>query len=71
MAKNDDNSPAIWVSVGITKNLGNYESARIDAGARINVDQIDDPDAWKRAWDTVNAEIESKLIEIAEALDDK
>ena len=24
----------IWASIGITKNLGNYESLRLDAGAR-------------------------------------
>jgi hypothetical protein len=32
---NEENKVEIWASVGITKNLGNYESLRLDAGARI------------------------------------
>jgi len=34
MKDNLDNGVEIWASVGITKNLGNYESLRLDAGAR-------------------------------------
>ena len=31
----DNDKAEIWASVGITKNLGNYESLRLDAGAKI------------------------------------
>lgn len=60
--KDDQNT--IWCSVGITKNLGNYESLRIDAGARINVDPSHDKDqAWKNLWEDVQAQIEAQLLE--------
>jgi hypothetical protein len=58
--KNDGNH--IWVSIGVTKNLGNYESFRIDAGARLIGDPSDD-DLWKQLWEKVEAEVEEKLIE--------
>ena len=30
----------IWVSLGITKNLGNYDSLRLDAGAEVRTDVV-------------------------------
>ena len=54
----------IWASVGITKNLGNYESLRLDAGARVVCSGIDDENAWKKLWDSVDSQIESKLQEL-------
>jgi hypothetical protein len=67
MAK-EDNTPTIWVSVGFTKNLGNYESLRLDAGARNAVDGVDDSDAWEKLWEVVDQQLQSRLIEAAEAL---
>lgn len=59
-----DDQNVIWCSVGITKNLGNYESLRIDAGARYTVDfQTDKEEAWKNLWAEVQAQIEEQLIE--------
>jgi hypothetical protein len=58
--KNDGNH--IWVSIGITKNLGNYESFRIDAGARL-VGDPQDSDLWAQLWTKVEEEVESKLVE--------
>lgn len=58
--KNDGNH--IWVSIGITKNLGNYESFRIDAGARLVGDPADDT-LWDQLWQKVEAEVEEKLLE--------
>lgn len=59
-----DDQNVIWCSVGITKNLGNYESLRIDAGARYTVDQSTDKDeAWKNLWEEVQAQIEQQLLE--------
>lgn len=54
----------IWASVGITKNLGNYESLRLDAGARITTESAENEDAWKRLWEVVDSQIEAKLQEL-------
>jgi len=54
----------IWASVGITKNLGNYESLRLDAGARVVCSGIEDEEGWKKLWDAVDSQIESKLQEL-------
>lgn len=60
--KDDQNT--IWCSVGITKNLGNYESLRIDAGARVSIDPTQDKDdAWKNLWEDVQSQIEAQLLE--------
>jgi hypothetical protein len=60
--KDDQNT--IWCSVGITKNLGNYESLRIDAGARVTVDPLGDKEeSWKNLWEDVQAQIEAQLLE--------
>lgn len=67
MAK-EDTTPTIWVSVGFTKNLGNYESLRLDAGARNTVDSVDDSEAWTKLWDVVDEQLQSRLLEAAEAL---
>jgi hypothetical protein len=67
MAK-DDSVNTIWASLGITKNLGNYESARIDAGARVVAD-ADDVEAWEKLWNEIESQIERKLLEANEELE--
>lgn len=54
----------IWASLGVTKNLGNYESLRLDAGARVKASSQDDEGAWKSLWDAIDEQIESKLREL-------
>lgn len=54
----------IWASIGITKNLGNYESLRLDAGARTSCKSLDSDEAWKNLWDVVDSQIEAKLQEL-------
>jgi hypothetical protein len=54
----------IWASIGITKNLGNYESLRLDAGGKILADDLNDPDAWQKLWNSLDEQIESKLREL-------
>ena len=67
--KDDQNT--IWCSVGITKNLGNYESLRIDAGARVTIDSsIEKDDAWKELWDDVQSQIEAQLLEADRGLEE-
>lgn len=64
----EDSARTIWASVGITKNLGNYESLRIDAGARQVVDDVTDEAAWTELWKTVQDQIEARLLEADEGL---
>lgn len=63
MSKEND-KVEIWASIGITKNLGNYESLRLDAGARINASSAEDPAAWEKLWQALDEQIESKLKEL-------
>jgi len=59
-----DDTNTIWCSVGITKNLGNYESLRIDAGAKSTVeDGTSKDEAWKSLWADVQAQIEEQILE--------
>ena len=54
----------IWASIGITKNLGNYESLRLDAGARTSCTSLESEEAWKNLLDVVDSQIEAKLQEL-------
>ena len=54
----------IWVSLGITKNLGNYESLRLDAGAEVRSDAFDNNTLWAQLWQKVDEQIEEKLSEL-------
>ena len=58
------NEVEIWASIGITKNLGNYESLRLDAGARIKASSENDEQAWANLWSAVDEQIEAKLREL-------
>jgi len=62
MIEND--KAEIWASIGITKNLGNYESLRLDAGAKIMASNLEDEGAWKRLWESLDEQIEAKLKEL-------
>ena len=60
----DEKGTEIWASFGITKNLGNYESLRLDAGARTHAASLDDQEAWAKLWDSIDSQIEAKLQEL-------
>lgn len=60
----NENKVELWASIGITKNLGNYESLRLDAGARVTASSADDEKAWENLWATVDSQIEAKLQEL-------
>jgi len=64
MSKSDETGTEIWASLGITKNLGNYESLRLDAGARAKAESLDDPVAWAKLWESIDSQIEAKLQEL-------
>lgn len=59
-----ENKSEIWASIGITKNLGNYESLRLDAGARVHLDNVDDQKSWVDLWNLIDSQIEAKLREL-------
>jgi hypothetical protein len=64
MTQLNENQVELWASVGITKNLGNYESLRLDAGARVVCTSIDDDQSWNKLWDAIDSQIEAKLQEL-------
>lgn len=59
-----NNEVEIWASIGITKNLGNYESLRLDAGAKCKASSLEDEEAWGRLWNSIDSQIEAKLQEL-------
>jgi len=64
----DSNENDVWVAIGITKNLGDYNSLRIDAGAkRTGVKEVDREDVWLELWSEVEDEVQNKLKEATEA----
>jgi len=64
MANKEKPETEIWASIGITKNLGNYESLRLDAGARTSCSSLESEEAWVNLWDVVDSQIEAKLQEL-------
>lgn len=60
----ENSNVEIWASIGITKNLGNYESLRLDAGARVKASSENDEKAWAELWRAVDEQIESRLREL-------
>jgi hypothetical protein len=62
----------VWFSCGLTLNLGNYESARVDAGMATDVrpgEELDD--ALLRCKDFVTHEIEGQQIDVRRSLREK
>lgn len=52
------------ISVGFTftKNLGNYQSLKVDAGVVMTVEDGDDPDdVYAKAWETVRKQVKKGL----------
>lgn len=67
-----DNQDELWASLGVTINLGSYESARLDAGARRVLKPGDDrSEVWDDLWAEVDLEIERKVKEIKADLEKK
>lgn len=67
----DQGRNEVWASIGMTKNIGNYESVRIDAGVRLAVGEDPIGEVYGQAWDLVDKQIEGKLIELNESLGGK
>lgn len=55
----------IRVNVGLTLNLGNYESARLDAGVTMDIKEGDDPKkVYEEAWKICEEEIQPQARDI-------
>ena len=54
----------ISVTVGLTRNLGNYQSLRIDAGLTLDSDDVMSEQEWADAWKRVESEVENRLSEL-------
>jgi hypothetical protein len=54
----------ISVTVGLTRNLGNYQSLRIDAGLTLDAEDVLSESEWEQAWKKVESEVENRLAEL-------
>ena len=57
----------IHVSVGITKNLGNFESLRLEASKEED-EAVLGEDPWGQLWKEVQDQVEKQLLEVAETI---
>lgn len=61
----------VEIRLGFTKNIGNYESVRIDTGFSDTVrDGEDVADAQSRVYDVVERELISKLEDVLKEIDE-
>jgi hypothetical protein len=58
----------LTASLGITKNLGNFESVRIDVSATVIDKDPNDGKAWEELWSAVDDQLDAKLTEVEEVL---
>ncbi len=50
----------IGVSLGVTKNLGNYNSFKCDAWKEVELQDGDvEADVWQASWDEVEAQVDA------------
>lgn len=69
--KDEISGDYVYVSVGLTKNLGNYESLRLDASYRRGIREGESLDeAYADAWETVEAQIEAQVTDADSALNE-
>lgn len=62
-------SSEIEASVGITKNIGNYESLKLEARKRVDVDPSkDETEQWTDLWKEVQDQLEAQLAEAGLAI---
>ncbi len=61
----------VHVNLGFTKNLGNFESARVEVGFEDTVREDESVEqAQRRVYDVVEKELISKLRELVEEIDE-
>lgn len=66
----DKNKNVVGVSLGLTRNLGNFNSLRIDAWASEEVpDGADREEIFDKLWQQVDDEISEKLEEAKQVVE--
>ena len=61
MTSTNEHGNRVWYSMGVTINLGNFESARLDVGAAMDVSPGEDPDiVFSRCVEFVKEHLESQ-----------
>ena len=61
---NEQPKAKVRASASIKLNLGNYESAGVEAGIELPCDVQDVPREFERAWAEVNRQLEMRVTEI-------
>ena len=64
MSVDDKGKAKVKASASIKINLGNYESAGVEAGIELPCDIQDVPKEFERAWAEVNRQLEIRVTEI-------
>jgi len=68
MVKKDETFANVGMKVGMTKNLGNYESVRIDVS--LYVPCVNDADVINDTFELVNTWVDIKMAEILQEYED-
>jgi len=58
------NPNIIWVSAGVTKNMGDFNSFRIDAGVSAEVDDVNDEENWKKLWTLIDDQLDEQMKDV-------
>jgi len=65
MEENLNGKPRIWLSVGLKINLGNYESASVDAGMSVDLEPQETPEeGFKRVRAVLTSEVTNECLRI-------
>jgi hypothetical protein len=55
----------VWVSYGVTINVGNYESVKVDMGMSLELDKEDNElEVINEIYDSIKCEVLDKKLEI-------
>lgn len=67
----DKDKAKVKLGAGFTINLGNYESARIDAGVEIQGNRDEMPELWKKADEEITKQLDEQIEELKKNIDSK
>lgn len=64
MTEQNVSGDSIWASISVTTQPRQYEPIKVEAGARISVQDAHNPDAWSKLWETLEKQLASQVDEI-------
>jgi len=67
----DEDKAVVKIGGGFTVNLGQYESARIDAGVEIQGKKSELPELWKQAEKEVEEQLAGQIEGLKKMYDEK